>query len=145
MKFELDISNLELGSVVEQSTCESILGVKHTSTQYAFLLMQLCDYVQKNLWADGKEWTVVSENGSLKVLTHEQASKYNTSRFNGGLKKLYRCHKRLMSVDVGQFDDELREQHNKSLIRTSKILQAIKGTRATLVLKPALVLMPKRT
>jgi hypothetical protein len=146
MKFEIDVSNLTAGDLVEQSECERVIGFTRASDkyEYSFALMQLVEYVQKLLWKDGKQYTVVSDNGSMRVLTHEEASKYNAARFDGAIQKMRRCHRRLTAVDCGKFNEEARENHTKSILKSSRILTAIKTTRADVELVPHASIVPKR-
>ena len=146
MKFNIDVSNLSCGDVVEQSQCEQIIGFTRNEDMYGFqfAVMQLSEHVQRLLWADGKQFTVVTENGSIRVLTHEEASKYNAARFDGAIAKMRRCHKRLTAVDCGEFDSETKTNHMKSILKSSRILTAIKSTRATVEVKEHVSIVPKR-
>ena len=112
--------------------------------EYQFALMQLVEHIQRLLWKDQKQYTVVSENGSIRVLTHEEASKYNAARFDGAISKMRRCHKRLTAVDCGQFDAETKDNHTKSILKSSRILTAIKTTRAQVEVKEHVSIIPKR-
>jgi len=131
MKFDIDVRVLEPGTTVEQSECESIVGIKRTGNEYAyqFALMQLGDFIQKSLWRLGKHLTVRTTNGEVQVLTHEEASKYNESRFDLAIDKMRRCNRRLNAVDVGELGKEAREDHSKAIIRQSRILTMLKTVR----------------
>ena len=146
MKFNIDVSNLSCGDVVEQSQCEQIIGFTRNEDMYGFqfAVMQLSEHVQRLLWAGGKQFTVVTENGSIRVLTHEEASKYNAARFDGAIAKMRRCHKRLTAVDCGEFDSETKTNHMKSILKSSRILTAIKSTRASVEVKEHVSIVPKR-
>ena len=146
MKFDIDVSSLSCGDVVEQSQCEKIIGFARNEDMYGFqfAVMQLSEHVQRLLWAGGKQFTVVTENGSIRVLTHEEASKYNAARFDGAIAKMRRCHKRLTAVDCGEFNSETKTNHMKSILKSSRILTAIKSTRATVEVKEHVSIVPKR-
>jgi len=138
MKFSIDVSGLTAGDVIEQPQCEQVIGFARNENkyEYQFALMQLVDYVMKLLWKDGRKLTVVSDGGSVKVLTHQEASEYNAARFEGANAKMRRCHQRLLAVDCGSFDVDALHYHNQSIIKTSSILSAIKSTRATIRVEP---------
>ena len=145
MKFDIDASGLDCGDVIEQSRCENIIGISRMvdAYSYQFSLMQLVEHIQRLLWADGKQHTVVSENGSVRILTHEEASKYNTARFEGAIAKMRRCHKRLIAVDSGKLSDEARADHLNAIVKTSRTLVAIKSTRAVIEVVGHVSTVPK--
>ena len=128
MKYEIDVQYVEPGTVIEQSQCEEILGIKRDGNEYnyQFALMQLGEFIQKSLWKLGKEYTVTTSSGQVNVLTHEQASKYNESRFDLAIGKMRKCNRRLNAVDVGELSKETREEHGKAIIRQSRILSMLK-------------------
>jgi len=145
MKFKVDVSGLEAGDIIEQPICETIIGFDRSTKMYEFNfeLMQLAEYVQSQLWKIGKQLTVVSHKGSIRVLTHAEASEYNASRFDNAIKKMRKCHKRLVAVNTGGFDQESKNAHSSSLVKTSRILTAIKSTRTEVVMEPHVSIVPK--
>jgi len=145
MKFNIDVSHVEAGDVIEKSVCEQVIGFPMEQDQYQFnfQLMQLADYVGKLLWKDGKKLTVVSRGGEVVVLTHEQASKYNDSRFELAAKKMRRCNKRLLAVNVSELPKEARESHTMSIIKQSRILQGLSQARKDLRVNATVRSVPK--
>lgn len=128
MQFDIDVTHVEPGTSIEQSVCETIIGIKRESDayQYNFLLMQLGDFIEKSLWKIGKQYTVRTTGGSVQILTHEEASKYNDSRFDLAIGKLRRCNRRLMAVDPGKLTPGARLDHGTAIIRQSRILALVK-------------------
>lgn len=144
MKFNYDVSGLDLGSEIPVVECEQLCGYKVTEAAYALKVMQLAQEIMAVLWKEGREYTVVCEQGAVKVLTHEEATIYNARRFHGTIDTMRRCHTRLLAVDTSSFDDELRERHTKSIVRTSRILGAVQSSRAELRMKAHESNLPKR-
>ena len=144
MKFNYDVSGLDLGSEISAVECEQLFGCKVTEAAYQLKLMQLAQEIMAALWKEGREYTVHTEQGAVKILTHEQATIYNARRFHGTIDTMRRCHTRLLAVDTSSFDDELRERHTKSIVRTSRILGAIQSSRAELRMKAHESNLPKR-
>lgn len=132
MKFELDVSGLDAGSIIEQSECERLVKLRRDEDkyEYQFRLLQLVDFVSKSLRKDGRNFTVVQSHGAVCVLTHEQASKYNAKTFRQGLRRSRRSNRRLMAVDVSYLSEEARAQHVDAMIQQSRIMQSI-SRRAT--------------
>lgn len=146
MKFIIDVSDLGPGDSLQQSECERTIGFPMASDRYAysFALMQLVDYVQKLLWKDGRQYTVISDGGTIRVLSHEEASKYNASRFENAIGKMRRCHRRLLAVDCGTFSQETRDDHISAIVKTSRIVTLIKSSRTNCELEPHATTTPKR-
>lgn len=145
MKFKVDVTNLEAGHIIDQADCEQIIGFERAKRmyEYGFELMQLAEYVQSQLWKIGKQLTVVSHKGSIRVLTHVEASEYNASRFDNAIKKMRKCHKRLVAVNTNGFDRDSKNNHSMSLVKTSRILTAIKSTRTEVTIEPHVAIVPK--
>lgn len=138
MQFDIDVSGLEAGDNVPQAQCEAVVGMKRSGNEYAyqFALLQLGDFIQKALWKIGKQFTVTTANGEVQVLTHEQASKYNASRFELSIAKLRRCNRRLNAVNPGELTAEAREEHGRALIRQSRVLSLLKTANKDLTPEP---------
>ena len=138
MEYDIDVTNVEAGTTVDQSQCEKILDMKRKGNEYdyQFALMQLSDFIQRSLWKIGKQFTVATSAGQVNILTHEQASKYNESRFDLAIAKMRRCNRRLNAVDVGELSKEARDDHGKAIIRQSRILSMMKTANRDLSPEP---------
>ena len=138
MKFNIEVDHIEAGDVIEQSECESVIGIKRDADQYQFqfALMQLGEFISSSLWKIGKQFTVKTENGSVVVLTHEQASKYNASRFQNAIGKMRRCHRKNAAVNLGEIPEESRQDHVNILAKQGAILTGIRSSKAVLDVKP---------
>jgi hypothetical protein len=149
MQFDINVEHLEAGHTIEQSTCERVIGFRRDANQYGyqFALLQLGDFIQRSLWKSGKCFTVRTSNGEVQILTHEEASKYNESRFDLAIDKMRRCNRRLTAVDVGQLSPEARSDHGSAIIRQSRMLQLLGtvkrdiGLEAVTDKKPPLVIV----
>ena len=134
MEFDIDVDKVEAGTTVEQAECEKIIGVKRKGNEYAyqFALMQLGEFIQRSLWKIGKQFTVTTSSGQVNILTHEEASKYNESRFDLAISKMRRCNRRLNAVNVGELSKESRDEHVRAIIRQSRILSMLKTVKRDL-------------
>jgi hypothetical protein len=138
MRYEIDLENATPGTVIERSDCEKIVGVKKIEDAYGFqfALMQLGEFIQRELWNSGRHWTVTTSDGSVQILTHEDASRYNANHFELAIKKLRRCNRRLNAVDVGELTQDARQDHERSIIRQSRILSMLKTVRREIPTEP---------
>lgn len=126
--FDISVDNVEAGSVLSQADCEALFGFSYeiNPTVYQFKLMQLSDYVEKELAKLDRILTVVCDGQTVRVLTHEQASIYNQKHFDNAIRKMRRCNRRLQAVDIRELGPDRIKQHDGGIVRQSRILQAIK-------------------
>jgi hypothetical protein len=145
MKFDVDYSHLEIGDEISQSECEAIVQATIEQAVYSIRVMQLCEQISKQLWAVGKRYTVATVRGRIRVLTHEEASIYNASRFENSIDKMKRCHTRLLAVDTGELNEERRRMHERECINTSKMLAVIGQTKKEIRLEAHRSTLPKKS
>ena len=145
--FDIEVDGIEPGTVIEQSTAEKIIEVRKVDDpmEYQFRLMQLSSEIERMLWRIGKQYTVRISGGDVQVLTHEEASRYNASRFENAIEKLKKCNRRLSAVDVGVLSKEAREDHGRSVIKQSHILAMVKAAKRDLALGGQAASVPKMT
>lgn len=126
--YEIDIESIEPGSVLSQSDCDQLFGFAYETNpvEWQFKLMQLSDYVERELHKANRVLTVVCEGRTVRVLTHEEASVYNQKHFDNAIKKMRKCNRRKQAVDVSTLNDDQRKSHDNGLLRQSRILQAVK-------------------
>lgn len=138
MKFEIDVSGLNIGDTITQDVCEGIVGIKRAIDpyNYNFQLMQLADHINRMLWKEEKRWTVVTSEGEILVLTHEQASQYNQRHFKAAMAKMRRCNRRMAAVDVAELDAEARKIHCELLAKQIRILMGMKDRASSIELVP---------
>lgn len=145
MRFELQVDEIKPGDVIEQSQCEVLIGFSRSSDKYAFQfqLMRLADFIATSLRKIGREYTVTTREGSVCILTHEQASRYNVSKFAAGLRKSRRSFRRLLAVDTSALTVEAKTEHGENLVKQSRVLQAISSRSKDLDLIPVVRTTPK--
>ena len=138
MQFDFNVERVEPGTVLEQSQCEQIMGMRREADPmaYQFALMQLNDYIERSLWKIGKQYTCTTRRGEIVILTHEEASRYNDSRFDLAIQKMRKCNRRLMAVDLGRLTRQAKEEHGHAIIRQSRILSMLKQVNRDLQPEP---------
>lgn len=126
--YEIDIESIEPGSVLSQSDCDQLFGFSFETnpSDWQLKLVQLSDYVERELHKANRVLTVVCQGHTVRVLTHEEASVYNQKHFDNAIKKMRKCNRRKMAVDVTGFSGDQRKSHDSGLLRQSRILQAVK-------------------
>lgn len=126
--YEIDIESIEPGSVLSQSDCDQLFGFSFETnpSDWQLKLVQLSDYVERELHKVHRVLTVVCEGRTVRVLTHEEASIYNQKHFDNAIKKMRKCNRRKQAVDVSSLNEDQRKSHDSGLLRQSRILQAVK-------------------
>lgn len=118
MEYVVDTTGIGPGDVVDEATCQSVVGITEADNPklWQLGLLQLSQIVANQLRKEhGRELTVrIKENG-IHVLTDQEAAEYNPRRFDSGLKIARRSHRRLMSVDVSKLTQEARTTHAREL------------------------------
>lgn len=142
--FDIDFESVAAGSVLSEADCEKLFGVTYgvDPVQYQFKLMQLSDYVERELAKRGDMLTVVCDGRTVRVLSHEEASIYNQRHFDNAIKKMRKCNRRLTAVDIREMSQEQIAQHDKSLVRQSRILMAIKSKTRDVAPEPRKIERP---
>lgn len=144
---KIDLTNVEPGHVFSMAQCEEAIGFPRDRDRYQwnFMLMQLCEQVQKQLWNSGKHFTVVTSKSEIRVLTHAEASEYNANMFDNAIKKMRRTNRKLMAVDTTGFSENALVSHEKAIVKQSRILAMMKPSRATLQMVAHNDGLPKRS
>ena len=127
--FDIDLETIEPGSVLEMHACEKLFGYSREDnpTKYQFDLMRLADYIHRELIKHDRVLTVICDGSDVRVLTHQQASDYNQQHFQNAIKKMRKCHRRLIAVNTAELDAARVIHHDKSIVRQSRILQMIRS------------------
>ena len=127
--FDIDLETIEPGSVLEMEACEKLFGYlrKNDPIKYQFDLMRLANYIYCESANRGRIFTIICDKSDVRVLTHEQASDYNQQHYKNAIKKMRKCHRRLVAVNTAELDAARIANHDKSIIRQSRILQMIQS------------------
>ncbi len=118
MEILIDTSSVDLGDVIPQTVCESIIGFTESEDfkGWSLAMLQLLGVVQKQIRAKfGREITVRIIGSEIHILNDQEAASYNPRRFEAGLRVARRSHRRLMAVNVAKLSGEQRESHMKNL------------------------------
>ncbi len=141
---QYDVTDIQLGDCIDANECERLLEMSSQHKDYAMQLMTLAKQIEHSLWRVGKQFTVCTQNGSIRVLTHAEAIEYNESTFESGKRKMRLAHRRGVAVDTSSLTDELRKRHCDNLAKQGRILSAMRQ-RANLELTPTIKSTPIRS
>jgi hypothetical protein len=126
MEFNIDVTDLMQGDTIDVAECETITEVNSSHKLYPFALMQLAKLVETELWRIGKQWTVCTSGGSIRILTHAEAIEYNAATFESGKRKMRLAHKRSMAIDASGLTDDLRLQLADQISKQGRMLTAMR-------------------
>jgi len=133
MNFQIDTTGLIAGDVIDQMTCETIIGFKEVDDPKAWALqiLQLSGQVGTQLKKEhGRELTIRIHDNALNILTDQQAAEYNPKRFDSGLRQARRAHRRLMAVDVSKLDATTLGYYSKNVTNQAFKLSMLRKKEA---------------
>jgi hypothetical protein len=131
-RFPIDYDALNKGDTIPADRCEQILGIKQSVPRYALALLGLKERVEDELHERGKNWTLRTEKGALRVLTDAEASTYNhheSRRHRHALKRRFALGS---AVDMANLTDDQRKEHERTLYTDGRYVQAMEDTRKQL-------------
>jgi hypothetical protein len=130
--YPVDYSTLAKGSVIEAEQCEHIIGKRRDHRLYSVELLRLRQRIMRDMRKRGTPVTVRTVNGSLEVLTDAQASVYNARQGRSGLRRHVRTHHRNLEVDTSKLTAEELKDHERRVLRSARLIQAINSVRQQL-------------
>jgi hypothetical protein len=145
MELTIEVSQLMQGDTIDVAECESITEVTSESKQYPFALMQLAKQIETELWLLGKQWTVCTTGGSVRILTNAEAIAYNAATFDAGRRKMRLAHKRSIAIDASSLTDELRQQLMENIARQGRMLSAMRTTKQPIEVQAVKKITPRRS
>lgn len=132
-EYPFDTDHLRKGSVVSREVVAEAYGVKVDDRDYWKAHMRALAYVERRLRERGEPATVVTRDGGIAVLTDDEASIYNASRFEGRVDGMRRDHGRMQEVDRGAVAPARVAAHDVALVGMGRQLGAVVRARRELV------------
>lgn len=135
--YPIDFDTIEKGSNVSPEAIEHAYGLRRTDPKYRLKQLDLRDRIVDELAVRGLRVTVKLVGDSLRVLTDEEAARYNPDMFDRSIRGAARAHQRNTHVDPSQLTEEQRARHERNLEVQGKMLQGVRSARRSAVLTPA--------
>ncbi len=126
----IDAEGLNKGDELAADVLEAITGHRRETKRYNLKILGLRARIERAMQDRGKPATVAVKNGRLRILTDEEAARYNHDTFRHGLRKARRAYDRLLAVDTRPLAEDLVREHLRHIEVDGKILSAIASTRA---------------
>jgi hypothetical protein len=70
-----------------------------------------------------------TEKSGIRVLTDSEALEYKSAQHSQGVKKVFRVFDHMKRIDQGMLTRDEIDEHDKQVIRQSRIVQAVKRER----------------
>jgi len=128
--YPMDFNTLDYGSTIPNEVVEEFFGVPADDDSFRFKQIKFIYMVDMALRSRGMVATICVRNGTIKVLTHEEAAEYNRKRFNCHVSGMARVHEKNMHVAATELSKETRDVHTKTVMFQSKALQAVLRTKS---------------
>lgn len=123
-KYPLDFDLLEVGSVITVPEIEKHFSVKYGSDAYNFKTMSLKAAIETKT-----DFTAKITGGEIHVLTWQDASQYNDKSVDNAVSQMRRRIRKNTQVITDGFPPELKQQHERRLMKGAFLLEALKETR----------------
>jgi hypothetical protein len=128
-RFPIDFDAVQKGDKFTPEQIETILGISQDSERFQLAVLAFVERIRDELDSRGKPATVAIVKKCVTILTDQEASIYNATEFDRGLRKSGRAHRRAVQVDVGLLDHDDRQRHERNLTTQAAILTGIKTAR----------------
>jgi hypothetical protein len=134
---EVDVATVARGSVFGNSTISAISGAQPNEQKYAWDAMGFSEWLQKELRKLGTDEMMDAvccvRNGSVVVLTHDEAAEYRQREALAGIDKFHRQVKDQSRLNTNKMSPEVARQHEQNKLSNQMIGMGIKNTRETRV------------
>jgi len=124
------IDRLQKGDEILRDEIEPLLPEHHGEDAFRLHLMAWVAHLDKALRKAGKPFTIrTREMGRrVEILTDEQASQYNRSRFGSYLHRASRRHALMMEVNTANLSPDQQKAHDRSVCLQGAIMTGISIT-----------------
>ena len=111
-RFPLDYDALEKGCYIPPDEIQAQCEHPRDTKKYQLYVLTLIETIRKHLYANGKSYTVKQDRDGIRILTDEEATEYNASRWDMLKGQLGRTHMQMLGVQTPLLaDDAARNAH----------------------------------
>jgi hypothetical protein len=122
-----DCSKLNKGDTIPAAVIETATNSKRTDRNYRLKMLNLRDFIFKQLIVEKRPATVRISGDTIKILSDSEASPYNDKHFAFGHQKAQRAFARNLFVDRSKLTEEERITHDHRVYVQGRILQAMRA------------------
>lgn len=131
-RWPIDFDELEKGSTIGPEVIEKAFNVERGSREYRLKVMALREDIEEHFTGRGILVWVKSEGDSLIVLTDEAAQPYLDNLGDSLLRRFGKVQLVNRGLDPTQMTEDTRRAHESSVVRNSRLLQALHAERLKL-------------
>lgn len=129
----MDFSILRKGDYVLPQTLEEITGKQIGTAEYTLACLAIKYQIAAAIKArDGRQVTIRSEAGGLRILTDSEAAEYNPKAIEQSRRRLIAAHERNLDVDEAKLFGDERQSHYRNLAVGGAYVQHLKRARREL-------------
>lgn len=128
-KYPFDFASMQPGDIIDVEVIERLTDTKRDDREYWRECLKVRSIIIKGIMDfQGWEPTVKSEGFNLRILMHNEASKYNPKRRRIALRQVVSSHRRMLSVDTSGFNAEELASHRREIEVGGAMVSAIRET-----------------
>jgi hypothetical protein len=132
----MDLDTCEYGMEIDNTIIEELYDISEDDPNFSLAQMRFKYRLELLLERDhNMPCTVCVRNGILKILTHEEASEYHKHKFDVSILKMMHSFYKNRQVDVSEFENIMKKEHNRTLEIQSKVLQSVVNTHPDIKLE----------
>jgi hypothetical protein len=123
-RFRLDYAKLEKGMFIGPEALEEAFGLSREDDEFQWKVLSLITEARRELRET--EVTVVQRHRGILVLSDDEATEYQNSRFVGGIRQAVDAHDKARRINPEALNEQQRKVHERRVINQSRIVQAIR-------------------
>ena len=129
----MDFASLCKGDYVPPETLAQITGKQIGTAEYTLACLAIKHQIAAAIKArDGRQVTIRSEAGGLRILTDSEAAAYNPKAIEQSRRRLIAAHERNLDVDEAKLFGDERQSHYRNLAVGGAYIQHLKRARREL-------------
>lgn len=124
-KHPIDLDTLDKGSTVLADAIESAYGVKRGTKEFQFAALRMQDFIRNGLAARGQTVTMTMDGDTIRILTDEEAVKYNREAIKRHARGMRRTHGRQLGSDRSQMSESTKAEHDRDVEVSGRVIGAM--------------------
>jgi hypothetical protein len=131
-KHPIDYDALQKGDYITPDVCEAILKLTRDTKRYPLRLTSLAQHIERELRIRGRPATVACRKDGISILTDSEAARHSVKWREQRVRGIRRDLRRLVNVDVNHLSDCEKQDHDRELLVTGRMVQMIRTARKSL-------------
>jgi hypothetical protein len=125
-KYPIDLDALKKGDYISPEEISQIYSVPLRSSKFNLYALRLSCFIKEKSAQAGFQLLTKIENGGVRILTDKESIRYKDNLSNNTVRRLFRHLQDMMRIPVAQLGHADRDLLDKSILKNSRRVHAIK-------------------